>query len=229
MYAALRSRTRRLAPGVVVGAIRALSTRAAGPLAGYRVLELQGLAAAPLAGQILADFGADVVRVDAAGREAVHLGASVLGRGKRSVALDLKSESGRSKCKSLAENCDVILEGFRPGVMERLGLGPDDLFERNPGLVFARITGWGQDGAWSSMVCSHFLARTKSPSSSVPSLASPFSLPLPLRLPLPRTLTSLPTYLLLYPTRAHRRGTTSTTAQSPARWTFAETARRRRG
>ena len=133
---------------------RAFSTCALSPppLAGYRVLELQGLAAAPLAGQILADFGADVVRVDGDGKGGgVHLGASVLGRGKRSVALDLKSKEGQRKCRSLAENCDVVLEGFRPGVMERLGLGPGDLLERNPGLVFARVTGWGQDGPWASL------------------------------------------------------------------------------
>lgn len=121
--------------------------RAAGPLAGVRVLELEGLAAAPLCGHLLSGFGADVVRVDQAGRSPTF-GTTAVGHGKRSVALDLKAAAGRETMLRLCDRADVLIEPYRPGVMERLGLGPVDLHATNPRLVYARLTGWGQTGAY---------------------------------------------------------------------------------
>ncbi|TFZ02930.1 CoA transferase [Ramlibacter henchirensis] len=121
------------------------STDESGPLAGLKVLEFSGLGPGPFAGMLLADMGADVVRVDRpTGRQADP--ADITGRGKRSVALDLKSEAGLATARGLAGKADVLIEGFRPGVMERLGLGPDELLAANPRLVYGRITGWGQHG-----------------------------------------------------------------------------------
>lgn len=114
----------------------------AGPLHGVRVVEFANLAPVPLAGMLLADLGAEVVRVDRPGGS----GRVVLGRSQRSICLDLKSSGGRDVAQRLAARADVVLEGFRPGVMERLGLGPAELGGANPGLVYARLTGWGQDG-----------------------------------------------------------------------------------
>ncbi|MGP4023260.1 CaiB/BaiF CoA transferase family protein [Actinomadura sp. 3N407] len=120
-----------------------------GPLSGVRVIELAGIGPGPFAAMLLADLGADVIRVDRA--SAVRAGEATGGtdfsnRGKRSVAIDLKSEKGREVVLRLVEKSDVLLEGFRPGVTERLGLGPDDCLARNPGLVYGRMTGWGQEG-----------------------------------------------------------------------------------
>ena len=123
------------------------------PLRGIKVLELEGLAAAPFAGLVLADFGADVVRVDRRGRDADPYGTTSLGGGKRSVALDLKAPADAATLREMAGCADVLIEPYRPGVMERLGLGPEDLMgDHNPGLVYARLTGWGQAGARSSEV-----------------------------------------------------------------------------
>ncbi len=122
----------------------------AGPLAGVRVLELAGLGPAPHAAMILADLGADVVRVDrpvpAFGMVPDGAAADWLQRGRRSVVLDLKSPADHEKLMQLVTVADVLLEGYRPGVTERLGLGPDACHAVNPGLVYARMTGWGQDG-----------------------------------------------------------------------------------
>lgn len=119
-----------------------------GPLSGLRVVELAGLGPGPHAAMILADLGADVVRVDRpTGR--FDLGApehDVLLRGRRSVAADLKDPEGLALVQSLIARADVLLEGFRPGVTERLGLGPEECLTSNPRLVYGRITGWGQDG-----------------------------------------------------------------------------------
>src|SRR3954471_16519430 len=116
-----------------------------GPLAGVRVLEFTGLAPAPFACMLLADLGADVVRVDRPGRLPAA-DAEVLLRGRRhAVAADLKEPAQRDAVLALADGADVLIEGFRPGVMERLGLGPDNCLERNPRLVYGRMTGWGQD------------------------------------------------------------------------------------
>ena len=122
-----------------------------GPLEGVKVVELAGIGPAPFAGMMLADMGADVVRIE---RGASMFGGGVqdfLGRGRRSVAIDLKNPQGLQAALRLIEKADVLLEGFRPGVMERLGLGPEVCLERNPKLVFGRMTGWGQTGPWSQM------------------------------------------------------------------------------
>ena len=120
-------------------------TEGQGPLAGLKVLEFSGLGPGPLAGMLLADMGADVLRVDRAPARPANP-ADITSRGKRSVVLDLKHPGDLATARALAAKADVLIEGFRPGVMERLGLGPDALLAANPGLVYGRITGWGQDG-----------------------------------------------------------------------------------
>jgi alpha-methylacyl-CoA racemase len=118
-----------------------------GPLSGLRVLELAGLGPAPHACMVLADLGADVVRVERPGAFGIGAASSdPLLRGRRSVAADLKSPEGTELVLGLAERADVLVEGYRPGVAERLGLGPDACLARNPRLVYARMTGWGQEG-----------------------------------------------------------------------------------
>ena len=117
-----------------------------GPLAGVRVVELAGLGPAPFAGMLLADLGAAVVRIDRPDRSGTGGPAEVMGRGKVSVCLDLKTAAGRDEAFALIADADVVIEGFRPGVMERLGLGPDDVLARSPHIVYGRMTGWGQTG-----------------------------------------------------------------------------------
>ncbi len=121
-----------------------------GPLHGLRVVELAGLGPAPFAGMVLADAGADVLRIDrpGSGRAPVGgpAGSDVLGRGKRSVAVDLKRAEGVEVVLRLAGGADVLIEGFRPGVVERLGIGPAPCLAANPRLVYGRMTGWGQTG-----------------------------------------------------------------------------------
>jgi len=125
----------------------------AGPLAGIRVIEMVGLGPCPFAAMMLADMGAEVIRIDRKGTGGAAgpfpmLGTKfdVMARGRRSLALDLKHPEAKEVVLRLAEQADVLLEGFRPGVMERLGLGPDACLERNPKLVYGRVTGWGQHG-----------------------------------------------------------------------------------
>ena len=121
-----------------------------GPLAGVKVVELAGIGPAPFCAMLLSDMGADVLRVDRT--EAADLGVRVeprfnlVNRGRRSTAIDLKKPEGIAAVKRLVSQADVLIEGFRPGVTERLGLGPDDCFRLNPRLVYGRVTGWGQDG-----------------------------------------------------------------------------------
>ncbi|KAM6228398.1 LOW QUALITY PROTEIN: alpha-methylacyl-CoA racemase-like [Spheniscus humboldti] len=110
------------------------------------VRELAGLAPAPLCGMILADFGAHVVQMDLAPRSAVA--ADVQGRGKRSLALDLKQHLGAAVLRRLCRGADVLIEPFRHGVMEKLGLGPEVLLQENPRLIYARLTGFGQTGKY---------------------------------------------------------------------------------
>ncbi len=122
-----------------------------GPLADVRVLELGSIGPGPFAGMLLADLGADVVRVDRpaeVGTGTRRVTHDVLDRGRRSVAVDLKDPRGTELVLRLADSSDVLLEGFRPGVTERLGLGPDDVLARQPRLVYGRMTGWGQDGPY---------------------------------------------------------------------------------
>ncbi|MFI7669599.1 CaiB/BaiF CoA transferase family protein [Nocardia sp. NPDC049526] len=124
-------------------------TEHSGPLAGVRVVELAGLGPGPFATMMLADLGADVVRIDRPGAAGVFPGKpeeDLLNRGKRSVILDLKQPEAVEVVLQLLERADVAVEGYRPGVAERLGLGPDPCWERNPRLVYGRMTGWGQTG-----------------------------------------------------------------------------------
>ncbi|WP_382270899.1 CaiB/BaiF CoA transferase family protein [Streptomyces mirabilis] len=126
------------------------SDGSAGPLVGLRVLELAGLGPAPHAAMVLADLGADVVRVERPFGRALRFGpedaTDIVRRGRRSVFADLKESEGRAPVRALAARADVLIEGLRPGVAERLGVGPEDCGRDNPGLVYARVTGWGQDG-----------------------------------------------------------------------------------
>jgi len=124
----------------------------AGPLAGYRIIEIAGIGPGPFAAMLLADLGAEVVRVE---RAAAVRGPApdtphydVLLRGRRNIAIDLKHPDGVATLLDLVESADALIEGFRPGVMERLGVGPDECRRRNPRLVFGRMTGWGQDGPY---------------------------------------------------------------------------------
>jgi len=128
---------------------------AMGPLAGVRVIEIAGIGPAPFCGMLLADMGAEVVRVDRLTPSDLGIETPVkydlFNRNKRSVAIDLKSNEGVAIALRLIEKADILIEGFRPGVMEKLGLGPDVCFKANPYLVFGRMTGWGQDGPLSQV------------------------------------------------------------------------------
>ncbi|MFI1375220.1 CaiB/BaiF CoA transferase family protein [Streptomyces longwoodensis] len=119
-----------------------------GPLTGVRVVELAGIGPGPFAAMLLADLGADVVRVDRPGGPGLALDPAhdVTNRNKRSVVVDLKAPDGPARVLDLAERADVLIEGYRPGVAERLGVGPGHCHARNPRLVYGRMTGWGQDG-----------------------------------------------------------------------------------
>ncbi len=118
-----------------------------GPLSGLKVLEFAGIGPGPFCGMLLSDLGADVVRIDRKGPGRASP-ADITSRGRRSVALDLKQPAAIEACLKMMESADAIIEGFRPGVMERLGLGPDVALARNPKLVFGRMTGWGQFGPY---------------------------------------------------------------------------------
>jgi alpha-methylacyl-CoA racemase len=121
-----------------------------GVLSGYRVIELAGIGPAPMCAMLLSDMGADVIRIDRVADAGlgvqVQTKYSLLNRGRRSIALDLKRPEATEAVLRMVEKADALIEGFRPGVMERLGLGPDACLGRNPRLVYGRMTGWGQDG-----------------------------------------------------------------------------------
>ena len=120
-----------------------------GPLTGVKVVEFAGIGPGPFCCMMLADMGADVIRIDRAvnvGNEAQEPRFNTLLRGRKNVAIDLKNAAGVETALKLCEQADILIEGFRPGVMERLGLGPDVVFKRNPKIVYGRMTGWGQDG-----------------------------------------------------------------------------------
>ncbi|MXY89341.1 MAG: CoA transferase [Gammaproteobacteria bacterium] len=117
-----------------------------GPLAGIRVIEMAGLGPGPFCAMMLSDLGAEVVRIDRLSLKGKGDRANVLSRGRRSLALDLKSPAGAETALEMINRADALIEGFRPGVMERLGLGPEVCLERNPRLVYGRMTGWGQSG-----------------------------------------------------------------------------------
>ena len=120
------------------------------PLSGLRIIEFDGLGPVTFAGMMLADLGADVLRLTrsaSAGTAAfAEVGGEILHRGRPAVAVDLKDPADHGRVLDLVDSADAVIEGFRPGVMERLGLGPDVLTARNLRLVFGRITGWGQSG-----------------------------------------------------------------------------------
>jgi len=120
-----------------------------GPLQGYRIIEMAGIGPGPFCGMMLADMGAEVIQVvRPVAKQSASRPANVDLRGRRSLALDLKNPLAIDAVLKLCETADGLIEGYRPGVMERVGLGPQDCMERNPKLVYGRITGWGQDGPW---------------------------------------------------------------------------------
>lgn len=122
-----------------------------GPLAGVRVVEFAGIGPGPYAALLLADLGAEVIRIDRPAAPAGSFAAAdppLLSRGRRSVLVDLKSPDGVAVALDIVRDADLLIEGFRPGVMERLGLGPKECTEANPRLIYGRMTGWGQDGPW---------------------------------------------------------------------------------
>lgn len=125
-----------------------MAATANGPLAGVRVVELAGIGPGPFAAMLLADLGADVVRIDRPGGAALGIDPAydLTNRNKRSVVIDLKSADGAAGVLDLVERADILIEGYRPGVAERLGVGPRECHARNPGLVYGRMTGWGQQG-----------------------------------------------------------------------------------
>lgn len=120
--------------------------RTAGPLASLTVLEFAGIGPAPYAGMLLADLGAKVIRIDRHDAQPLDPGHRVLGRGRQSLALDLKQPAALDLARQLVQRSDALIEGFRPGVMERLGLGPEQCHALNPRLAYGRVTGWGQEG-----------------------------------------------------------------------------------
>ena len=120
-----------------------------GPLQGLRIIELQGIGPGPFCAMMLADMGAEVIRIDRTGAPGgLHRNEKydLLARGRRSIRLNLKSQQGVEVLMRMVEGCDGLIEGFRPGVIERLGIGPDVLLDKNPALVVGRMTGWGQEG-----------------------------------------------------------------------------------
>jgi alpha-methylacyl-CoA racemase len=117
-----------------------------GPLNGYTVIELAGIGPAPMGGMVLADMGAEVIRIDRASGGSPLMMKDVSARGKKSVVLNLKDPGGIETLLRMVENADVLIDPYRPGVCEKLGIGPEACLARNPKLVFARMTGWGQDG-----------------------------------------------------------------------------------
>ena len=117
-----------------------------GPLNGFTVIELAGIGPAPMAGMLLADQGAELIRIDRAASDTPPALTRISGRGKKSVVLNLKQAGGVETLLRMLENADVLIDPYRPGVCEKLGIGPQACWQRNPRLVFARMTGWGQDG-----------------------------------------------------------------------------------
>jgi alpha-methylacyl-CoA racemase len=121
-----------------------------GPLSGIKVVELEGLAIAPYIGKFLLDYGADVVRIDRRDKKA-HFGTTILGRDKNILKLDLKSKGDIKTFLSLIETQDILIDPYRPGVLEKLGIGPSDVFKRNERLLYVRVTGYGQEGPLSKV------------------------------------------------------------------------------
>lgn len=121
-------------------------SQATGPLSGLRIIEMAGIGPGPFCGMVLADMGADVIVVERPASLRTLGAGEAMNRGKRSICLDLKNPLGLQAVQALSRNADALIEGYRPGVMERLGLGPEVLLKQQPRLVYARVTGWGQTG-----------------------------------------------------------------------------------
>ena len=117
-----------------------------GPLKGLKIIEMAGIGPGPFCGMVLADLGAEIIRVDRASAIGTGSKQEPSNRGKKSIAVDLKAKEGVEVVLKLVETADAIFEGFRPGVMERLGIGPEVCLARNDRIVFGRMTGWGQEG-----------------------------------------------------------------------------------
>ena len=117
-----------------------------GPLAGIKIVEMAAIGPVPFCAMMLSDMGAEVIRIDRLNQKGSGNRANVLFRGRKSIAVDLKDPQGIDIAQNLIRKCDVVIEGFRPGVMERLGIGPEICLEQNPKLVYGRMTGWGQHG-----------------------------------------------------------------------------------
>ena len=129
-----------------------MSLELSGPLAGLRIIEIGGIGPGPFCAMMLADMGAEVIRVNRSAGDAIDVAElPFLARGRRSIALDLKTEAGLAALLKLVEKADGLIEGFRPGVTERLGFGPEVCLERNPAIVYGRMTGWGQTGPMAQM------------------------------------------------------------------------------
>ena len=122
-----------------------------GPLKGIKILEFSGIGPGPYCGMLLADMGADVIRVGRKGSEGLENKFDIHNRSKRSMTADLKNEDTINEILKIIDQVDVVFEGYRPGVMEKLGIGPDVCLERNPKLVYGRMTGWGQEGPMSNL------------------------------------------------------------------------------
>ena len=131
-----------------------------GPLTGLKIVEFAGIGPGPFCGMLLSDLGADIVRIDRKGQKRPWTDATI--RGRRSIAFDLKLPAAVEACLLLTDQADAVIEGFRPGVMERLGLGPDVALARNPRLVYGRMTGWGQTGPYAKAAGHdiHYIAIT---------------------------------------------------------------------
>lgn len=128
------------------------STGSLGPLSGVKVIEIESIGPGPFCAMLLADLGANVLTVGRDGPIDPNAGIPVITRGRAGrLALNLKSDEGKARVLGLASQADVLIEGFRPGVMERLGLGPDEALKANPKLIYGRMTGWGQEGPWAQM------------------------------------------------------------------------------
>ena len=121
-----------------------------GPLHGIKILEFSGIGPGPYCGMLLADLGADVIRLSRINQKGSHNKYDIHNRSKRSIVADLKNPKTLEEIKKLIQQMDVIFEGYRPGVMEKLGLGPKDCLKLNKSLVYGRMTGWGQDGPMSN-------------------------------------------------------------------------------
>ena len=117
-----------------------------GALSGFKIIELAGIGPAPMGGMMLADMGAEVIRIDRPGAADPRVAEPISGRNKKSVVLDLKQDAGKAALMALIEQADALIDPYRPGVCEKLGFGPDECLARNPKLIFARMTGWGQTG-----------------------------------------------------------------------------------